>query len=79
MKQQKIRNKEIDYLKGLSIILVVVGHAIQYNICDYNVNPFFNIIYSFHMPLFMFISGYVAFLTIDIKGAKDGLNLVIKK
>lgn len=37
------------------------GHAIQYFIdpsFDFKVNPVFNFIYSFHMPLFMMMSGY---------------------
>ncbi len=42
-------------------MLVVLGHAIQSNIADYDNNIIFAIIYSFHMPLFMFISGLVAY------------------
>lgn len=44
------RNLEMDILKGLGIILVVMGHY-------YLPFPWFNP-YSFHMPLFFFISGY---------------------
>lgn len=55
------RNLKIDELRGMLMILVVVGHIIQYVMCpdtfDYNI--FFRIIYSFHMPLFMCLSGYV--------------------
>lgn len=53
------RNYSFDFLKGCLIILVVWGHALQCyygNGCWYN--PIFNIIYTFHMPLFMFVSGY---------------------
>lgn len=47
----------IDQLKGIAILLVVLGHVIGYNNCE---NSFlWRFIYSFHMPLFMFISGYV--------------------
>lgn len=53
------RDYSFDFLKGILIILVVLGHALQ---CYYNeecwYNPIFNIIYTFHMPLFMFVSGY---------------------
>jgi len=51
-----------DSLKGFLIILVVLGHAIQItlgNACE--TNHLWNIIYSFHMPAFMAVSGYVAF------------------
>jgi len=51
-----------DSLKGVLIILVVLGHAIQYTIGNecYE-NRLWNIIYSFHMPAFMAVSGYLAF------------------
>lgn len=48
-----IVNKRIDYLdylKGIGIFLVVVGHT---------GNSFWGWIYSFHMGLFMWISGYL--------------------
>lgn len=51
-----------DSLKGWLIVLVVLGHAIQNTIgasCDDN--HLWNLIYSFHMPTFMAISGYLAF------------------
>lgn len=44
-----MRYIEIDIVKGIGIILVVLGHL--------NV-PFHNYIYSFHMPLFFFVSGF---------------------
>jgi hypothetical protein len=54
------RDPHIDALKGFAILLVILGHAIQYNVPAYDDNPLFRAIYSFHMPLFMFLSGYVA-------------------
>ena len=50
----------LDNLKGLLIILVILGHAIQFTIPEYRDNLAFRLIYSFHMPLFFFISGYLA-------------------
>ena len=47
----------IDALKGFAILLVIVGHLIQTNYQSGIGNTIFNIIYSFHMPLFFFISG----------------------
>ncbi|OQY37890.1 MAG: hypothetical protein B6226_04480 [Candidatus Cloacimonetes bacterium 4572_65] len=45
--------KWIDSLKGLGIILVVLGHCLPTN------TVITNFIYSFHIPLFFFISGYL--------------------
>lgn len=44
----KIRDNYIDLLKGITIFLVVLGH---------HDTILTNCIYSFHMPLFFFISG----------------------
>ena len=53
----------VDSLKGLLIILVILGHSIQYtigNACYFN--HLWNIIYSFHMPAFMAVSGFLAYI-----------------
>lgn len=58
------RNGFLDFAKGVLIILVVVGHAIQYVVyrdVDCWDDPLFKGIYIFHMPLFMAISGYLSF------------------
>ena len=59
----KERNSLIDVLKGFAIILVVMGHSSQWFSGDDRSNPFYVTIYAFHMPLFMFLSGYVNFNT----------------
>lgn len=51
------RVRYIDSLRGFAILLVIVGHLIQYNYSSVFESPLFNVIYSFHMPLFFFISG----------------------
>lgn len=62
----KDRDLTLDLAKGILIILVVLGHAVQYSYgIEYSQsdlyfdNPVFRIIYSFHMPMFMLISGYL--------------------
>ena len=60
---EKERLKSIDYLKGIAIMLVVLGHTIQMmkgSDAAYH-DRLFNYIYSFHMPVFMFVSGYVSY------------------
>ena len=48
------RNKHIDISKGLGILLIVFGH--NWIVLDQK-GELFNIIYSFHVPLFFFLSG----------------------
>lgn len=50
----------IDLLKTFAIYLVIYGHAIMHYQPDYEDSICFNIIHSFHMPLFMMLSGYFA-------------------
>lgn len=54
------RDNRIDSIKGLLIILVILGHLIialdNYNFINHCV---MGLIYIFHMPLFILISGYV--------------------
>lgn len=62
----KQRNQYLDILRGIAIILMVFGHCFQYgngteliktgDFFNYRV---FQIIYSFHLPLFMLLSGYL--------------------
>lgn len=50
-----------DWVKGITIYLVVLGHAIQniyYGGYDFEDNHLFSFIYGFHMPLFACVSGY---------------------
>lgn len=48
----KERNITLDIMKGIGIILMVIGHS--------GCPPFLkNFIYTFHMPLFFMISGYL--------------------
>lgn len=58
-----------DSLKGLLIILVILGHAIQSTLGNecFN-NHLWNLIYSFHMPAFMAVSGWFAFRPIPNRG-----------
>ena len=55
------RNLSIDALKAFAIFLVVLGHFLQSTILDFDNNHLFRFIYSFHMPLFIFISGYLSY------------------
>lgn len=66
----KQRNRYLDILRGVALILMVFGHCLQYgNGTEFIENSrffdnwLFQLIYSFHMPLFMLLSGYLFFYT----------------
>lgn len=55
----KERLEHIDYLKAVAITLVVLGHIlIAITPLRFEYKPV-QIIYSFHMPLFFFLSGFI--------------------
>ena len=49
----------IDISKTIAIAIVVLGHAIVQGTVGPNRGIIFDVIYSFHMPLFFVISGYI--------------------
>lgn len=60
------RDIRFDVLKGLLIILVVLGHSINIEYLDASWdNALFHFIYSFHMPLFVFLSGFFLQSSLD--------------
>ena len=52
------RDKFADFLKYILIYFVILGHFINLYQYSRGFGGLFNCIYSFHMPLFVFISGY---------------------
>ncbi|WP_091933552.1 acyltransferase family protein [Propionivibrio dicarboxylicus] len=50
----------LDFVKGVAIILVVLGHTFQNQTSNFDELYGFRFIYSFHMPLFAFLSGAAA-------------------
>lgn len=69
------RNIYVDVIKGIAIFLMLWGHCIQYCYApngDFFSDMTFKVIYSFHMPLLMLISGYLFAITAG-KYSKDVL------
>ena len=58
---KKARIIELDYLKGIGIFLVVLGHTILLqNALSTKYVILARFIYSFHMPLFFIASGIIS-------------------
>lgn len=61
---QHERNYYFDNLKSLLIFLVVITHGMEYVYSTHSkLRAISIIVYSFHMPLFVFVSGYFAKLS----------------
>lgn len=65
-----MRDSSFDIMKGIAILLVVLGHSVPdqastSGITSYPLYLMRTIIYSFHMPVFFFVSGY--FMHIPLK------------
>lgn len=74
-------NKELNIARGIGIFLVVLGHSFP----DETFNNIFllkythKFIFSFHMSLFFFLSGFFAIKIYDICNLKEYKSFVIKK
>lgn len=58
------RNLTIDILRGIATVSVLAGHAIQRGLqVGYQEQFLYKLIYAYHMPLFVFLSGYTLYLS----------------
>ena len=64
---QKQRLEYIDQLKGFAILMVVMGHILQFCFKENAPSLTFKVIMSFHMPLFAFLSGLMFTTIYDFK------------
>ena len=58
----------IDRMKGMAILIVVLAHVFLFTF-DMSDSLVFKFCASFEMPLFMFVSGFVAYISNDYRGA----------
>lgn len=77
----KYNIKEINYIKGIAILLVFIGHAATPSFLE---RPYFyefivQLIYSFHMPLFFLVSGFLSYKVIDMNLKENYFNFVKAK
>ena len=75
----KNRDAFLDIAKGLAIILVVVGHVVQGSSENFDDLLWFRVIYSFHMPLFVFLSGAVAAIAFQSDSVQDGIGSTFRR
>lgn len=70
----------IDALRGFSMLLIVIGHVMLYSfdLGGYN-TVLGSIILTFRMPMFFFISGYIAYKVSEMWNVRFYLNNVKKK
>ena len=71
-----LRDERLDSLKFILILLVCFGHVFQINLSNYNEYSlaFYKLIYTIHVPLFAFLSGY--FTNSDKNYRKSFVSLV---
>ena len=81
--QKVTRNAFLDLAKGVLILLVLLGHTIQFasgseylSQMSYYDNWAFKLMYGFHMPLFMVISGYLYYYSLE---SKKTLEIIVGK
>lgn len=83
-KSYKMRNKLVDALKGYACFLVVFGHVIMgirkagVDI-PYGAQNIENFIWTFHVALFMFLSGYVYHTTGEWKSKGSRISFIKHK
>ena len=65
-----------DQMKGIAIILVVIGHVMQFSY-GYNPSEVVKMLSIFHMPIFFYVSGY--FMSKMVPGGKDMLKKLCRR
>lgn len=84
MPEQRNYYSEINIMRGILAVLVVLGHVVtQLELTDSWEYKIFNIlgkcIYSFHMPMFFVISGFVSVHILRYNTLEMKLNFIKKK
>ena len=78
MEKTEKRNQFVDIMRGIAMLLVVLGHTMTGCTVDSQKSFLFNIIWSLQMPLFILISGYVTKYSRPISDGK-GLWKYVKR
>lgn len=73
------RNRTVDILRGLAMLMVVLGHTMSGSSTDSEKSFVFQIMWSLQMPLFFLISGYVTQYSRPMETGKCLLKYIAKK
>lgn len=75
----KERNTFVDMMRGIAMLLVVLGHTMTGVTANSQESVIYNIIWSLQMPLFILISGYVTRYSREISSFKGLLSFLGKR
>ena len=75
----KERNQFVDIMRGVAMLLVVLGHTMTGSTANSQSSFLFNIIWSLQMPLFILISGYVTRYSRAISKFGDLMKFLAKR
>lgn len=80
MAEQNVnRNQTVDILRGVAMLMVVLGHTMTGCTIDSQDSFLFNIVWLLQMPLFILISGYVTRYSKPITTGKACLKFIQKR
>ena len=75
----KERNQFVDIMRGVAMLLVVLGHTMTGSTANSQSSFLFNIVWSLQMPLFILISGYVTRYSKEITGFGGLIKFLAKR
>ncbi|PWM20833.1 MAG: hypothetical protein DBX97_03075 [Collinsella tanakaei] len=75
----KSRNNTVDILRGIAMLMVVLGHTMTGCAMNSEQSFLFNVVWTLQMPLFMLISGYVTKYSKPITSAKSWGKFIGKR
>ncbi len=73
------RNRTLDDIKGIAILMVVLGHTIACSFQNSEYSKLMNVIWTLQMPLFFIVSGYTTKYLKAIDSSKSLLALLKKR
>lgn len=79
MEKAENRNQFVDMMRGIAMLLVVLGHTMTGCTVDSQQSFLFNVIWSLQMPLFFLISGYVTKYSRTISDGKGLWKYVTRR
>lgn len=84
MLENKRFYEEINFARGIGVCLVILGHSFPDAQLNTYGNSFilkyiFEVIYSFHMPLFFMLSGFVSYKLMSLTQIKDKVKATKNK